>query len=1099
MTVYKKLLLLLLLAPLQAVSQSTTVSATVTDTDGFIWAGGHIQISFVPSPSWPSPNSYVWSGGNLQQNNLFNGTMDGTGALSISIPDNTSITPSGSQWKFEICPNATTGCASWTQAVSGASANLTSALSTVAIGPRFLITSVGYGYGTVEVFPVPRPGVFFYNTSPNASPTCNQWTGSAWVSCSGGPAANPASPSCSYQFNNNGVFGGNGYHCDASSFSGADMGVQVANAIAALPSQGGTVDATNFSCPSACHIGTANLIVPSNVKVIWPTGVITRGTISATGLSAQIFYSSYSTMIGQGKGVTLIEGPSDVVGVQQAPGTSATQYPKISDLTILSTGSVVKGHAAFQAGGPTPGIPFAAPTTAPNGMVIGNEGPDTNGWPGRVAQYAVYNYALTPTQIANHYTVGSSGTNYETTITGDTPLIYYPMKETSGTTAVDLIAGRNGTYTAGVTLGSLAGIPGDTSCSGVCTAPVFNGSTSYLGAPSFDYFPNTPYYTIELWVNTNSAPGVQKGLIANSAMGCIDWQANVGGMGCFSPAAIFTGLTGSFAANTWYQLVMTHNASGITVYLNGVAVPVGSDVTHGTFENLAVGGADFGTLMDSFGGCICYNKFIDVDSAGASIGIRTENSSGFSTAVNSNTWLKGNIGGPVGLLDSGTAIATYIDLDLENNTSSTGTILFAQTDALNPGTSCNVGDTVRPSGGDGTAVLTITSVSNGGAYGVSITNGGTTYVNTPHATTTTLTGTCSGLEVDIITQAYMVLAGSAHIINPYEEAGGGNYICNQGNYVSAQAFNSSVFDTFYGGTVGAASSMYCRGYGGSFGGPLNNFVLGPTAAPSSFGVAPRLEGSILGGYLSYHGQTFNTAQYDILLFQAFTSSAVSRNLWADGPAWSGDITGRLYGHSPWTVGESISTGGTSNTGRTTFAGLSTPSAPTVTTNCTGTCATSYTYAIVAYDYNGGFTSPSSFATVNGPASLSGTVYNTITFPWIDGAKCIGILKTDTTHVLPVNPFTGANTDCTPTFNGSNYFQGGQGTITVTDIGQTTQSVTLPARATTADMLSNGNPIAVTSTTAPTIGQAACIKAVNGVQVTLGYCSTTPTSGTCTCN
>ncbi len=176
----KKLLLLLLLIPMQAVSQQTTTSAQITDTDGFAWASGHIQISFVPSPSWPSPNSYVWSGGNLQQNSLFNATMNSSGAFSISIPDNTTITPSGSQWQFTICPLATTGCVSWTQAVSGATANLTTALSAVAVGPRFPVTVTGYGYGTIEVFPNPKPGAIFFDTSV-ATNAPFIWTGMAWA------------------------------------------------------------------------------------------------------------------------------------------------------------------------------------------------------------------------------------------------------------------------------------------------------------------------------------------------------------------------------------------------------------------------------------------------------------------------------------------------------------------------------------------------------------------------------------------------------------------------------------------------------------------------------------------------------------------------------------------------------------------------------------------------------------------------------------------------------------------------------------------------------------------------------------------------------
>jgi hypothetical protein len=207
----RKLLCLLAFAfALAAHGQSTTVGATITDSDGNAWQGGSYQISFVPNSNTPSPQSYIWSGGNLQQNNLFKGTLSNIGVFTVVIPSNTSITPSGSQWQFTICPNATTGCVSVTQAVTGALTSLTAILSAAAVGPRFPITAgFGYGYGTVEVSPLPKPGSIFYNVTSGASPACNQWTGVAWSSCGGGGGSgSPGGAFNSVQYNNSGVFGG---------------------------------------------------------------------------------------------------------------------------------------------------------------------------------------------------------------------------------------------------------------------------------------------------------------------------------------------------------------------------------------------------------------------------------------------------------------------------------------------------------------------------------------------------------------------------------------------------------------------------------------------------------------------------------------------------------------------------------------------------------------------------------------------------------------------------------------------------------------------------------------------------------------------------
>jgi hypothetical protein len=187
----KKLLvaLTLLAAAGFAAAQSTTVSSTgVVDTDGFTWAGGTYSIQFSPAPNFPNPSSYGWTGGTLVTS--YTGSLDSNGAFSVSIPDSTKISPSNSQWFFMICPVAPTGCFTLLTPVSGTTENLTTALNAVAQGPRFTAGSTNYGYGTVELSSGKLPGTMFYNVTNS---TCNQWSGSAWVSCVSGTVALPAS------------------------------------------------------------------------------------------------------------------------------------------------------------------------------------------------------------------------------------------------------------------------------------------------------------------------------------------------------------------------------------------------------------------------------------------------------------------------------------------------------------------------------------------------------------------------------------------------------------------------------------------------------------------------------------------------------------------------------------------------------------------------------------------------------------------------------------------------------------------------------------------------------------------------------------------
>jgi hypothetical protein len=187
----RKFLLLLLLSGMAA-AQSTTVSTTgVVDTDGDTWTNGSYQITFVPNPTHPSIPSYIWTGGNLIANSVFTGSLNASGQFSVSIPDNTTITPSGSSWRFTICPNASAGCFSTNIAVNGATFNITSQLNLLALGPRFPVQFGARGYADVNILPIPLPGGSYYNTT---SGTTRLWTGTGWTDlvATSGIIPNPA-------------------------------------------------------------------------------------------------------------------------------------------------------------------------------------------------------------------------------------------------------------------------------------------------------------------------------------------------------------------------------------------------------------------------------------------------------------------------------------------------------------------------------------------------------------------------------------------------------------------------------------------------------------------------------------------------------------------------------------------------------------------------------------------------------------------------------------------------------------------------------------------------------------------------------------------
>ena len=93
----------------------------------------------------------------------------------------------------------------------------------------------------------------------------------------------------------------------------------------------------------------------------------------------------------------------------------------------------------------------------------------------------------------------TSATDYKSEVLADSPSAYWRMGESSGTTAVDIVGGHNGTLTQMV-LGEAGAITNDTD-----TAFGFSGS-SYAIVP-FSADLNTPAFSIECWANTKSLRG----------------------------------------------------------------------------------------------------------------------------------------------------------------------------------------------------------------------------------------------------------------------------------------------------------------------------------------------------------------------------------------------------------------------------------------------------------------------------------------------------------------------------------------------------------------------------------------------------------------
>ena len=172
-------------------AQTTTVSATVTDSDNTLWANGTVSVQFVPNPLQSSLNAYRINGAPLSSAVIMQGpiSLGSGGSFSTTVYDNTQVTPSGSQWQFTVCPNAISKCGSVTTVVSGSGQSITTLVDAAIPAPRFPATAGSYGYADVEaILSTPVGGTYW-----NVVSACQKYyNGSSWncVSSSSGAQIN---------------------------------------------------------------------------------------------------------------------------------------------------------------------------------------------------------------------------------------------------------------------------------------------------------------------------------------------------------------------------------------------------------------------------------------------------------------------------------------------------------------------------------------------------------------------------------------------------------------------------------------------------------------------------------------------------------------------------------------------------------------------------------------------------------------------------------------------------------------------------------------------------------------------------------------------
>jgi len=256
--------------------------------------------------------------------------------------------------------------------------------------------------------------------------------------------------------------------------------------------------------------------------------------------------------------------------------------------------------------GPTIGHTMLPATSG--GFYIGRPGDASNfPWVGDLDEIALYPYALTQAQITEHYNVGLAKTGtavetitfpakapadtdgsidqYSTAVIADTPIAYWRLGETSGTTFADLIAGRNLTMVQPPVLGQPGALVSSTD-----KAPVFNGTFHYAERASDPALNPTFPLSIELWGRWDGGnPTLNCGLLFNRNASAVKGYAIIKQANAlnfyisYGDGSSQRSILAAITQGQWYHLVFSHDGTRGRLYSNGIEV--GTSVVSGYIPN----------------------------------------------------------------------------------------------------------------------------------------------------------------------------------------------------------------------------------------------------------------------------------------------------------------------------------------------------------------------------------------------------------------------------------------------------------------------------------------------------------------------------------
>ena len=376
----------------------------------------------------------------------------------------------------------------------------------------------------------------------------------------------------------------------------SDVGSTVRVDVTATNSSGST---TARSAPTA--VVTAAPVAPSNTAPPTISGTaqvgqdLTADPGTWTGTQPINFAYQWRRCDSGGAGCSDIAGAVARTYTLVAADAGATIRATVT--ATNAGGSSTAASAATAAVAPAPASP---PTnTSP---------PTISGTPQQGQTLTASPGTWTGTQpISYAYEWRRCAPSYSAVIAGDSPVAYWRVGETSGTTAVDASSnGNNGTYGGGYTLGQAGALAGDSDAA-VRLVGSSNGQIVVPDAASLSYGDTVTY---ELWVRLASLPAstAVSNLITKSTNTLVLRILPSGAvlMRKSGGADIASSTTNLSVDGRYHHLVATKNGADVHIYIDGADVTgtVSNQTLSNNTSQLAIGHNPTATTTDSFDGYV---------------------------------------------------------------------------------------------------------------------------------------------------------------------------------------------------------------------------------------------------------------------------------------------------------------------------------------------------------------------------------------------------------------------------------------------------------------------------------------------------------------